>query len=206
MVTSSGESDRRSTTRASTPSLDSASAACEAARHHRPVRDDGAGVAVADDAALADPGPSAGELAVLLRPVPAFGSRTITGSGSAIAQSQQPVRVERRRGHDHLQPGGVHVVRLGALAVVLLAADPAERRDADHDRHVDSAPRALPVLRDVADHLVERRVGEPVELHLDHGSSIRRSPSPTAAPAIAGLGDRRVEHPLGAELRSAARR
>ena len=123
------------------------------------------------------PGPSVGEVAVLLRPVAALRLEEDHRVRVVDRAPQQPVRVERRRGHDHLQPRGVGVVGLGALAVVLLAPDAAERRDPDDDRHADPASGPLPVLREVADHLVERRVGEPVELHLgDRAPAGHRQP------------------------------
>ena len=60
------------------------------------------------------------------------------------------------------------VVRLGALAVVLLPFDAAERGDPQRDRHVDATADAHAHLRDVIDHLLHRRIAERVELHLDH--------------------------------------
>ena len=44
--------------------------------------------------------------------------------------------------------------------------DSTEGRNADGHRHVDVASGAHPILRQVADHLIERRRGEPVELDL----------------------------------------
>ena len=145
------------------------------------------------------PGPSAVSSPDLLRPVAGLGLEEDHRVGIGDRQAQQPVGVQRRGGNHHLQPGRVHVVGLGALAVVLLAPDAAERRDPDRDRHVHAAPRALAHLRDVVDDLLERRVGEGVELHLDDRSPPREGETHRRADD-AGLADRCVEHALDAEL------
>src|SRR4249920_4164470 len=82
---------------------------------------------------------------------------------------------------------------------MLLAPDAAERRDPDHGGHLDPASGALAVLREVADHLVECGVREALELHLgDRAPPGHREAD--ADPGDPGLGDRRVEHALAAEL------
>ena len=52
--------------------------------------------------------------------------------------------------------------------MVLHSADAAGVRDPDDHGQLDGAPGAVAHLGDVADDLLERRVGEGVELHLDH--------------------------------------
>ena len=109
------------------------------------------------------------------------------------------VRVDGRGRNHHLQPGGVRVVRFRALPVVLRGAHPAGERDADDQRRTLPATGAEPVLGDVADHLVEGRVGEALELHLGH-----RMPSGQGQPqrdtGDGRLSQRRIEHPLRTEL------
>ena len=76
--------------------------------------------------------------------------------------------------------------------------DSAERRNPYRHRHVDVAAGAHPVLRQVADHLVERRRGEPVELDLgDRDEAADRHPDRDADDGR--LGQRSVETPLFAE-------
>jgi hypothetical protein len=76
--------------------------------------------------------------------------------------------------------------------MMLGRADRAAVRDPDDDRHRQAASRPVPHLRDVRDDLIERRIGERVELHLGD-----RPPTgdgqPHADPRDAGLGERRVE-------------
>jgi hypothetical protein len=134
-----------------------------------------------------------------LRPVSALRLQEDDRIRIVDGQAKQSVRVDGIRGHDDFQACGVRVVRLRALAVVLLPLDPAERGDTDHDRHRDPASGPQPVLRDVADDLIERGVAEPVELHL--GDRTPPSQRQTDAdPGNAGFGDRCVEHALPTEL------
>ena len=76
--------------------------------------------------------------------------------------------------------------------------DSAERRDPHRDRHVHVAVGAHPVLRQVADHLVERRVGEPVELDLGNRDEAADG-QPDRDADDGRLGQRRVETPSVAE-------
>lgn len=71
--------------------------------------------------------------------------------------------------------------------MVLDAADTARVGNPDHHRQPDPAAGAVAHLRDVAHDLLERRVGERVELHLDY-----------RPPAVHGHPDR---HPDDARLR-----
>ena len=115
-------SDRRSTTRAPIPSLRERVRGFEAAR--RPSRRTSRRCRRRRRAGPAPspmPGPSTVRSPSSFDQYRAFGSSTITGSGSAIASGAAGTRRARVDGHDDLQPGRVHVVRLGALAVVLLA-------------------------------------------------------------------------------------
>jgi hypothetical protein len=93
----------------------------------------------------------------------------------------------------------VAVDGLGALGVVLDGADgPAVGDAADH-RHGLGAGRAVPVLGQVADDLVEGRVAEAVELHLGH-RPVAAQGQPDADPHDGRLGQRGVHHPLLAEV------
>jgi hypothetical protein len=83
--------------------------------------------------------------------------------------------------------------------VVLDAADATAVRDPDGDRQRHRAPGAVAHPGDMADQLLERRVGEGVELHLHdrpqpvHGHADGR-------PEDARLGERRVRAAVLAEL------
>src|SRR4029450_7127095 len=82
---------------------------------------------------------------------------------------------------------------------MLLAPDAAERRDPDHGGHPDPASGAFAVLREMADHLVQPGGREAAELQPgDRAPPGHREPD--ADPGDPGLGDRRVEHALAAEL------
>src|SRR5699024_6909346 len=111
----------------------------------------------------------------------------------------QPVGVVGGGGGEDPQPGGVGEVRLGALGVVLHRADPAAVRDADHQRHVHAAAGAVVHLRDLGGDLVEGGEDEAVELDLDHGPVAAHGQAHGGADD-AGLGQRRVDHALGAEF------
>ena len=140
------------------------------------------------------------ELEVLLQPVAALrlekDDRVVEGDRRA----QQRICVRRRaRRHDR-QARGVRVVRLGTLGVMLDGADTAAVGDADHHRQADASPGPVAVFRDVADHLVEGRVGEAVKLHLYH----RAQPVDRHADGRADdprLRDRGVEAAVDAHLR-----
>jgi hypothetical protein len=83
--------------------------------------------------------------------------------------------------------------------VVLDAADATRVRDPDHHRQRDPAAGAVAHLRHVADDLLECGVGERVELHLHHRAhAVHRHAD--GHPDDAGLGQRRVEAPVRAEL------
>ena len=121
--------------------------------------------------------------------------RVVGGDGGA----QQPVGVGDGRGRDDVEAGGGHVVRLGGVAVVLDAADAAAVGHADGDRQRHRAPGAVAHPGDMADELLEGRVGEGVELHLDDG------PQPVHGHADgraqdARLGERGVRAAVVAEL------
>ena len=82
--------------------------------------------------------------------------------------------------------------------MVLDAADAAAVRDADDDRQLDRAAGAVVQLGQVAGDLLEGRVGERVELHLDDRTQpVHRHADRGADDA--GLGQRSVEHPFVAE-------
>ncbi len=120
------------------------------------------------DDGLADAGHLLGCVGVPVRlaPVQPLGlhedDRVVGGDGGA----QQPVGVGDGGRGDDVQTGRGHVVGLGGVAVVLHAADAAAVGDAHGDRHGQRAAGAVAHLRDVRDELLERRVGERVELHL----------------------------------------
>ena len=121
--------------------------------------------------------------------------RVVGGDGRA----QQPVGVLDGRRGDDLEPGGGEVVRLGGVAVVLDPADAAAVRDADGQRHRQRAAGAVAHPGDMADQLLERRVGEGVELHLDdRPQPVHRHADGGAQDA--GLGERGVGAAVLAEL------
>ena len=150
--------------------------------HHRPV----------------DRRPAGAQDGGLLRPVPPLGLEEDHRVRALDRLPQQPVRVGRGGRGDDPQARRVSVVRLGGVAVVLDAADPAAVRDPHHDRQRQRAAGPVVQLGQVAGDLLEGRVGEGVELHLDH----RPRPyiaMPMAVPTMPGLGQRGVEHPGLAE-------
>ena len=170
-------------------------------RHHRSVGEHRAGVALAqrrgprrspDRRSVSSPSSFA--------QYRAFGSSTTTGSGSAIARRSSRYASSALDGATTFSPAVCDVVGLGALAVVLLAADPAEGRDPDRDRQVDAPARARRASSRRGRHdLLERRVGERVELHLDHAPPPGEA-QPHRGAGDAGLADRRVEDAVVAEL------
>ena len=82
--------------------------------------------------------------------------------------------------------------------MVLDAADAAAVRDADRRPAARCAPGAVAQLGEVAGDLLEGRIGEGVELHLDdRPQPVHRHADGRADDA--GLGERRVEHPRFAE-------
>ena len=82
---------------------------------------------------------------------------------------------------------------------MLHGTDPAAVRDADHERQSDATARPVAVLRDMADDLVQRGVGEAVELHLHDGAQAVQRHAERGT-GDAGLRDRRVEAAVGAHL------
>nr|BFF17728.1 hypothetical protein GCM10025730_12490 [Promicromonospora thailandica] len=83
--------------------------------------------------------------------------------------------------------------------MVLDPADAARVRHADDQGQLDPAPRPVPHLGDVADDLLEGRVRERVELHLDHGPHAVHGQA-DSEPRDARLRERRVEAAVLAEL------
>ena len=82
--------------------------------------------------------------------------------------------------------------------MMLDRTDTAERRYPHGDRHVDFAAGAGPVLRQVADHLIEGGIGESVELDLgDRYEAPQRQADGDADDR--GLGQRGIETALLAE-------
>ena len=128
------------------------------------------------------------QVEVLLQPVPALGLQEDDRVIERNRRAQERVRIAGRPRGDDGEPCRVRVVRLGALRVVLHGADAAAVGDANHHRQTDSAARPVAVLRDMADHLVERRVGEAVELHLHHRTE------PIQRHTERGPGDARLRH------------
>ncbi|MCY1240856.1 hypothetical protein D9M72_537240 [compost metagenome] len=86
--------------------------------------------------------------------------------GGVLEQVVGLVRVRRR---DHLQPGHVCKERFKAFPVVLRGADTAEAGHAQGDRHRHGAAAAVVHPGDLADDLVDGRIGEAVELDLGNG-------------------------------------
>jgi hypothetical protein len=136
---------------------------------------------------------------LLLGPVAALGLEEDHRVVALDGLAQQRVGVGGRRRRDHLEAGGVAVDGLGALGVVLDGADGPAVGDAADDRHGLGAGRAVPVLGQVADDLVEGRVAEAVELHLGH-RPVAAQGQPDADPHDGRLGQRGVHHPLLAEV------
>ena len=118
--------------------------------------------------------------------------------GIADRGREQPLRVGGRRGDRDLDPGRVHVVRLGRVVVQLGRAHAAAvgHPDRDRERHRPARPPA--VAADVGDQLVEAGVREGVVLHLADGP-VARHAEPDRRAEDAGLGERRVDAAVGAE-------
>ena len=134
----------------------------------------------------------------LTRPVPPFGFQIDDRIPAGDRLPQQPIRIRRSRRHHHLQARSVQPIAFGRLRMVFDGADPTERRNPDGHRHVDVPAGPHPVLRQVADDLVERRRGEPVELDLRNGyEAADRHPDRDADDRR--LREWRVETPLFAE-------
>ena len=114
--------------------------------------------------------------------------------------AQQSASVVRGRRHDHLQPRDVREEGLDALRVVQRAVDAAAVRSAHDHRHAVAVVRAVAHPRRLGDQLVERGEDEVRELDLGDrpkpidGSADRRTDDHR-------LGQRRIDHPVVAELR-----
>ena len=135
-----------------------------------------------------------------LRPVAALRLHEHDGVVAVDRLAQHRVRVGRVRRHHDGEAGRRRPVRLGRVGVVLDAADRAGARDAHDHRQGHPALGAVPHLRDVRDHLLERRIAERVELHLDHRShAVHRHADGGADDAR--LGERGVPDAVLAELR-----
>ena len=108
--------------------------------------------------------------------------------------------VVRRRGrHHHHQPRDVHVPGLQRLAVLGGGRLPEPHRLPHHQRNPGLTAEHVAGLGGLVDELVdgaEGEVGEP-HLHYRPGTGHRRS---DRGPEDGVLGDRRVDHPFGAEL------
>jgi hypothetical protein len=167
--------------------------------HHGAVGDQGQVAALAQHPGGADRLGLDREVDLLLGPVAPLGLEEDHRVVALDGPAQQRVGVGGRGRGDHLEAGGVAVDGLGALGVVLDGPDgPAVGDAADH-RHGLGAGRAVPVLGQVADDLVEGRVAEAVELHLGHGP-VAAQGQPDADPHDRRLGQRGVHHPLLAEV------
>ena len=121
----------------------------------------------------------------------------MTGFGSRIALTSSPFASSARRGRDHLEPGRLQEPGLGVLRVERAAREAAARREPhdDRDRH---ALAVVELGRDVHE-LVEAAGDEVGELHLaDRPHALDRRADGGADDQV--LGQRRVEHALGAEL------
>ena len=107
---------------------------------------------------------------------------------------QHGVGVVGRTRRDDPEPGRVRIENLGGIAVVLDAANSAAVRNADDDRHLDVTARSVAQFREVARDLLERWIGEGVELNLhDRSQSVHRHADCRADDAR--LGQWCVEHP-----------
>ena len=167
--TSSGTNDRRSTTSTCGPPPRRPAAAASAPGDHGTPREDRAVEPARNHARAAERGASPPfSSPVLLRPVPRLRLQEHHRVGIGDRPTQHCVCVQRRGGGHHLQPGGMCVVGLGRVRMVLraLIAPPNGMR-----MTIGMPTRStgsIAVLRDVADHLVQGRIGERVELHLHH--------------------------------------
>ena len=88
--------------------------------------------------------------------------------------------------------------RLGALRVMLGRADAGAARRAQHHRAAQPPLGAVAQARGVVHQLIDARIDEAHELDLAHGlEALRRHADAQAADQQ--LGERRIDHPLGAE-------
>ena len=120
------------------------------------------------------------------------------GIGIADRGEQQAVGAARRGGIDDPDARNVREHRLGALGMVLRRVDAGAARRAQHHRAGQPPARAMAHAPGVVEDLVDRGVGEAGELDLRD----RLQPLDRHADAHAGdeaLGERRVDHALGAE-------
>lgn len=163
-------------------------------------RDHGAVFALAGDARLAERN---GERRIVrhvaLHAVERLAFEDEDGVLVANGRLHHAVRVFGGRRRDALQARHVSVEMLHRVGV--LAADLFGRavRAAEDDRHVELAARHLAELRGVVDDLVERDGGEVPRHELDDGAEPDHGCADSHA-REAALRDRRVEHPLRAEL------
>ena len=127
------------------------------------------------------------------------------GIGIPDRGGQEPLRVGGGGRDRHLHAGRVHVVGLGRVVVQLGRAHPAPVGHPNRQRELHLPARAPAVAPDVRDQLVESRVAERVVLHLAD-----RPPAGHAEPDRGahdpGLGERRVDAPVGPEAVAQPRR
>src|ERR1700677_4171239 len=155
----------------------------------------------ADDRPI-DPWPGIGRDR-LPGPVPALRLEEDDRIGTRDGLEQEVVCVRWRGRRDDPEAWRVRVVRLGGITVVLDTADGAAVRDAHHDGQAHPAPGAVAQLGQVAGYLLERRVSERVELHLDHGDQAVHGHADRGADDP-GLGQRGIKDPFLAEPRGQA--
>ena len=117
----------------------------------------------------------------------------------ADGRAEHALRVVRRRGDDDLQPGDVAVERLDRLRVVQRPVDAAAPRRADHQGAAEVAVGPVPDPGRLGHDLVERGMDEVGELDLGDGQQAVQG-HPDGDPDDEGLGQRRVDDPLLAEL------
>ena len=116
----------------------------------------------------------------------------------ADRRREQPLRIRGRRRDGDLDPGRVHVVRLGRVVVQLGRADAAAVGHPDRDRERHRPARSPAVAADMIDQLVEARVRERVVLHLADGP-VARHAEPHCRAEDARLRERGVDAAVGAE-------
>ena len=167
---------------------------------HEPVGDDREGVALPLDLGLPDR-----DVVVLVRDLArdhavALLVLEVEDRVRVVERrAQQPLGVVGRRRHDDLQPWHVREQRLHRLRVVQPAVDTGAIGGPDHDGAGEVAVGAVPQAGRLLHDLVEGRVDEVGELDLDD----REQAAEGHADAMAddrGLRQRRVDHPLLAEL------
>ena len=129
----------------------------------------------------------------------------ITGFSSRIAAFSRPLRVGRRGGHRHEQPGHVQEQRLQAVRVGRAELVAGALGHAHDQRHARLAAEHVVDVRGVVDDLVEREQREVDRHQLDDGAQARHRRADAHADDRV-LGDRRVAHALLAELLQQARR